>query len=252
MTLALGIAAYGTALALTHRRRGFRLLLVGVLLANVVRPHVAGLLLVGFAVALLLRRSPGRSSLLAPVAKAGGILVLLVAGVVVVNGAERVLGIDQFNTDVVSTTLERAQRQTSGGGSAFDSSTPKTDLSPSRFPSAVVGVLFRPFPWEASNPLAFAASGEGLFLALLFARRWRNVAGSIRSLLRTPYVLFATTYSILFIYGFSAFANFGVLTRQRVQVFPFILVLVCVPEFRRRDQGGWRSLLLDEPVAVRA
>ncbi len=75
--------------------------------------------------------------------------------------------------------------------------------------------------------------------------------GAIRSILRTPYVLMCVVYSVLFVYGFSAFANFGVLTRQRVQLFPFILVLVCVPPFRRREQGGWRSLLLDEPVTVR-
>jgi hypothetical protein len=252
MTLALGLAAYGAALLLTRHRRGLWFLGAGLLMANVIRPHVAGLVLVGVAVAALLRRNPGRGSILAPLAKVGGIVVLGLMSVVVVNSAERVLGIDTFNSEAVSTTLERAERQTSGGGSAFDANTPRTDLSPTRFPSALTGVLFRPYPWEASNPLALAASAEGVFLFALFVRRRRNLVGAVRSILRTPYVLFCVTYSILFVYGFSAFANFGVLTRQRVQVFPFILVLVCVPPFRRREQGGWRSLLLDRPEEVPA
>lgn len=252
MTLALGVGAFGAALALTHHRRGLWYLLLGVVMANVIRPHVAGLLLVGVAVAFLLRRAPGRASLLAPLAKVGGILLLGVASVVVVNGAERVLGIDEFNSDAVTTTLERAEGQTSEGGSAFDSGSENTDLSPTRFPSALMGVLFRPFPWEASNSLALAASAEGMLLLTLFARHWRSVLGSIRSILRTPYVLLCVTYSVLFIYGFSAFANFGVLTRQRVQLFPFILVLICLPAYRRREQGGWRSLLLDRPEIVAA
>jgi hypothetical protein len=251
MTLALGVGAFGAARLLRRRPGGFRFLVVGVVMANFVRPHIAGLLLVSVGGAFLLRRNPGRRSITAPLAKVGGIIALGLASVLVVNGAERVLGIDEFNADAVTQTLERAESQTSGGAAAFDSGTDSTDLSPTRFPQALVDVLFRPFPWEAGNALAFVASAEGAFLAVLFAIRWRNMVGAVRSVLRTPYVLMCSVYAVMFVYGFSAFANFGVLTRQRVQVFPFILVLVCVPAFRRREQGGWRSLLLDEPVAVR-
>jgi hypothetical protein len=252
MTLALGIGALGAARLLSRKPWGIRLLLAGTLMANVIRPHVAGLLVLSVAIAFVLRRSPGRSSLLAPLAKAGGIIALGIAGVLVLNGAERVLGIDDFNAEAVSNTLEKTERQTSIGGSVFDARTDRTDLSPTRFPTALIGVLFRPFPWEASNPLALAASAEGALLFALFVARWRNVVGAVRSLLRTPYVLACVVYSVLFVYGFSAFANFGILTRQRVQVFPFVLVLVCVPAYRRREQGGWRSLLLDSPEAIRA
>ena len=49
-------------------------------------------------------------------------------------------------------------------------------------------------------------------------------------LLRTrPYVAFCRTYTLLFVFAFSSFANFGILTRQRVQVFPFVLVLLALP-----------------------
>ena len=35
------------------------------------------------------------------------------------------------------------------------------------------------------------------------------------------------------VYAFSAFSNFGILARQRCQVLPFFLVLLCLPEWRR-------------------
>jgi hypothetical protein len=36
-------------------------------------------------------------------------------------------------------------------------------------------------------------------------------------------------YSAIFVYGFSYFANFGILTRERVQVLPFVLVFLALP-----------------------
>ncbi len=102
--------------------------------------------------------------------------------------------------------------------------------------------MFRPFPWQASNPQALIAALESAFFVVLFATSWRRILGSLRSILRTPYVLLCCTYSVLFIYAFSAFSNAGILVRQRVQVLPFILVLVCLPPFKPREQH-WRDLV---------
>ena len=46
---------------------------------------------------------------------------------------------------------------------------------------------------------------------------------------RSPYLAFCVSYVLLFVVAFSSFGNFGILTRQRVQVFPFFLVLLAVP-----------------------
>ena len=36
-------------------------------------------------------------------------------------------------------------------------------------------------------------------------------------------------YSLLFSYAFSAIGNFGILSRERVQLYPLLVVLVCIP-----------------------
>ena len=38
---------------------------------------------------------------------------------------------------------------------------------------------------------------------------------------------------VTFVYAFSAFSNFGILARQRCQVLPFFIVLLCLPEWHR-------------------
>ena len=52
----------------------------------------------------------------------------------------------------------------------------------------------------------------------------------MRSLRQQPYVLFCLVYVVLFIVAYSSFANFGLLTRERVQLTP-ILVLFSAPIF---------------------
>lgn len=255
MTLTLGLAAYGAARIVARHRGGFAVLAVGLTGTVMVRPHVSAILMVSLVAAYLLRRPPSGTSLLSPVAKLVGILVLGLALVLVVGQTKKLFGVkDRFDAEAVGQVLQRANSQTSGGGSGF--STSSTDLSPSKFPSALVAVLFRPFPWEARNPLALVASLEGTVLLGAFVVGRRRVLGAIRSVLRTPYVVLCLSYSVLFVYAFSSFANFGVLTRQRVQVFPFLLVLLALPAYRPSG-GGWRDLLVqpyeepdEEPDAV--
>ena len=251
MTLTLGLAAYGSARILTRSQGGFAVLIAGLAGTVAVRPHVSAILMVSLVAAYLLRRPPSGASLLAPVAKLAGVAVLGLALVLVVGQTKVLFGVkDNFNAEAVSQVLQRARSQTSEGGSGFNASK-STDLSPSRFPSALVSVVFRPFPWEARNPLAFIASLEGTVLLSLFVAGRSRVVGAIRSVLRTPYVVLCVCYSVLFVYGFSSFANFGVLTRQRVQVFPFLLVLLALPPFSRKEQG-WRALLAEERRAQEA
>lgn len=240
MTLCLGMAAYGAARILTRTRGGFPVLALGVAGTVAVRPHVAIIVVVSLLPAYLFRRPPAGGTILGPVAKLGGILVIGLVLAVVVGQANELFGVrDRFDAEAVSQIRQRAADQTSVAGSSFGNRS--TDLSPSAFPGALVSVLFRPFPWEAGNPLAFGASLEGTFLLVLFLVCRGRVVGAIRSILHTPYVVLCLSFSVLFVYGFSSFANFGVLTRQRVQVFPFLLVLLALPAHKQSD-GGWREL----------
>lgn len=228
MCLGLGVVAYAGSRMLTGARGGVVLFALGSLMLGMVRPHVATL--VGFAVflAYLVRRSPDGASVLAPIGKIAIVIVLGLAMVYAVGQLEGFFGVDDFDQEAVQTTLDEVTRRTGQGGSEF-TGTSSTDLNPSRFPEAFVGVMFRPFPWEVSNLQALLAAGESLFLMGLLVTSWRRILGAIRSAVQVPYVVLCCTYTVLFVYGFSAFSNAGILVRQRVQVLPFVLVVVCLP-----------------------
>jgi hypothetical protein len=49
-----------------------------------------------------------------------------------------------------------------------------------------------------------------------------------------PFIDYAFTFAGLFIIAFSSIGNFGILTRQRVQLYPFVLILLAWPLVARR------------------
>ena len=119
---------------------------------------------------------------------------------------------------------------TGQGGSSFDNG--GNSLTPLRVPQGMVTVLLRPFPWETSSPLQQLASLEGIALmGFLFIRR-RSLAISLRHLRPVPFLFYCWTLTILYGLTFQAFANFGLLVRQRSLVLPALYVLACL-DWRR-------------------
>ena len=235
MTLALGLGAYGAARLLSGRSGGFAVLALSIGGVSLVRPHMAVLLFGGLFVGYLVRPSRPDAAL-APLLKLVGTAVMVVVGLLLVVQAERFFGVegDTSAGDVLDNTVARTQQ----GGSSFEA-TPVS--SPLDLPAAFVSVLLRPFPWEARNIQSLAAALESAGLVYL-AWRCRDRLRGLPHLLRTrPYVAFAVTYTLLFVVAFSSFANFGILTRQRVQVFPFVLVLLALPLVKDRARGRYRE-----------
>ena len=122
-------------------------------------------------------------------------------------------------------------RRTTQGGSGFES---RPVRNPVDLAHAMVTVPFRPFPMEAHNRQAQLASLEGLFLLLLFALSIPRLASLRTALLRRPFVAMAAAYSVGFIIAFSNVGNFGILVRQRAQLLPLLLVLLCLPVLNRK------------------
>ena len=166
--------------------------------------------------------------------------------IVAVGQLKTFFGVDNFDAEAVQTTLDEVAHQTGQGGSQLDAPA-STDLNPSRLPLAFVDVMFRPFPWQASNLQALIAAGESGFFLVFFLTSWRRFVGALGSMVRTPYVVLCCTYTVLFVYGFSAFSNAGILVRQRVQVLPFVLVLVCLPPMHLREVRARGLLGIDGP-----
>jgi hypothetical protein len=98
--------------------------------------------------------------------------------------------------------------------------------------------LFRPLPYEAHNPPAFASSLEGAALLLLVL--WKlipMVRRGFRSR-RDPYMLFCIMFTFLFIIAFSSFLNLGLMARERSQVMPFFLAMIVALGFGPPKDAG--------------
>jgi hypothetical protein len=228
MLLTLGIGAVGAARVLVRKPGGYTLLTVGMLLGSIVRPHIVLMELLAFGFALLVgRRAEARAGTMTPgsVAKVAGMVVLVVVGAVLVNRTGDLLKSNDISANVdsaLSTNVDRTQQ----GGSAFTPSNPK---QPVGYAIAAVTILVRPFPFEAHAIDQLGVSIEGLFLVVLACCSWRRLVTIPRRLRSDPYVTMAIVYILMFIFALGTVANFGILSRQRCQVMPFVFVLLCVP-----------------------
>lgn len=235
MVLALGIGAYGVAQVLSGATwQGLSVTAAGLVWVAMVRPHVAGMMAVALAAGYMLRRPHRELRQVAIVVKTFSLALLVaVAGVMVLRAESFLHGSRIYTRNGAVSTLDRIAERTGQGGSQF--AAPSVLKSPAQVPVAAVTVLFRPFPFEAHNAQALAAAAEGAFLLLFSLVRIRWIFAAVGSARRRPYVAFAIAFTAVFIIAFSAIGNFGILTRQRVQVLPLYLVLLAIPPMKTTE-----------------
>jgi cell division septum initiation protein DivIVA len=253
MLFALGIAAYGAARLLTgSTMRGLLGAGLGLWLAALARPHVAGMAGIALAGAYLLRPAKAELRELAPLAKMISLVILAVAAAVLIARTDEFLKRSGIDTRVgVTSVVEDVRARTDEGGSEFEPS-PILE-SPQLAPIGIVTVLFRPSILEAHNVQTLLTAIEGTFLILLTLVRLRWAIAAVGSWRRQPYVVFALLFAGMFVVAFSGVANFGLLARERVQLLPFYLVLFSIPprkeqamtnELRRR--GAWTTKTIQQ------
>ena len=241
----LGMCALGVANLFVGRWRGFVWLAMGSLGCIMVRPHLALIVIAGFALGLLLRRNRGRYTRL--LARPLGTVVLLVgmilAGAVMFQQTQSFFKLDSLDLESAQAVLDSTTLQTSEGGSAFS---PPSPTSPVGYVEATVTVLFRPFPTEVTGA-ALLSSVEGVLLAGLVVVSWRRLIRIPRMSLRNAYVAFAVGYTAVFIFAFASISNFGILARERSQFFPVLFVLLAIP---KRERGVTASDEVSEDIAL--
>jgi hypothetical protein len=152
---------------------------------------------------------------------------------VLIQQTQSFLGVDTLNQETVNTSLSNAEGRTSEAGSNF---TPVTVNSPIDFPYAFLTVIFRPWPWESGNGQSLATAAEGAFLLWYIFRHRRRLLSLPRALRRESYTAYCLGIVVTFVYGFSAFSNFGILARERCQVMPFFLALLCLSEKKKKKE----------------
>ncbi|WP_405014219.1 hypothetical protein [Kitasatospora sp. NBC_01539] len=234
MMLCLGVTTYGVARLLDRRFGAFACIALGSLGTAMVRPHVTVLAGAGLTVAYVLRRRPRQVSALGPLRTVLTVVVLGVMVMLMLQQVSTFFGTTGTGGDSVNQVLSETSRRTSQGGSVInqptgDDDSPQFSLNPAGLPVAVVSVLFRPFPFEASNVQNLVQSVECFALLVMFVRSWPRLSRLPRLFVNRSYVAFAIVYTLLFCWAFSTINNMGILSRERVQVLPLVLVLLAVP-----------------------
>lgn len=237
MLLSLGLCAYGAARLLERRAGGWVVLAAGLGLGYLVRPHVPVVVLAALAMAILFRPRRGRQPVFGPLGRIVTVVVLMAAMAFALSEAvDRFLperntqtGVElssEVSVDSVGELLDRAESGTSDGGSEIDRPSPN---NPFEYPAAVFTVLFRPTILEAGSAGNTVAALETTFILALAVVGWRRLKNIPATAFRRPYVLMCVVYTGIFTFAWSSFANLGALARQRVQVWPFVLLLLAVP-----------------------
>jgi hypothetical protein len=239
MMVTLGIGTYGVTRLLMRRGFVVPIVLAGLGLggAALVRPHMSAIWLAGVSPALVLALVRGRtergrrSGRIAD--RAALLIVIAVAAIGLSLSASATVRYLNPNEDDSAPTsasitdiLSETTRRTSEAGSNF---TPMTVSDTSDWPIASARTLTRPLLIEARGLGQLFSALELTAFFLLCAVTYRRVLNLPRLLLSNAFVAFAMTTLFLGGLAYSSFANLGVLTRQRSLLFPFLLLLPCLP-----------------------
>jgi hypothetical protein len=246
MLLCLGVTAYGTARMTTRLRGGLPVIALGTYGAFIVRPHVAVVIIAAVGAAAVVGRRPRRQEVrLATTRRAVSAVVMLLLLSVVVSAVGRSFGISGDSGSVVANVLEATEGRTQVGGSAVESTRPNTVAE---YPAAAAAVLLRPFLWEARNATMVLAALEATAFGIVVVLSRRRAAATLRLVRRNGYMVYATVFSLLFVFAWSSISNLGILTRQRVQVLPLVLLLLAgVPRPRIRPRSPYRVTPVRHP-----
>jgi hypothetical protein len=222
MLTMLGLGSYGLARLLTYQRFGYLAIVAAVAGMGVVRPHVAAIFGAGLVAAFVLRRTgtggggTGKKIL--------GLLFLAIVAGLLLNQLQSFFELEDGLS--AQQVFDETNRRSSTGDAQFESSQP---TSPAQLPWAIVTVLFRPFLFEASNPAALVTAVEGTVLLALFLWNLPRLIRLPTLMVSRPYVGYAVVYTLIFAFAFSAISNFGILARQRTQLFPIVVIVLTVP-----------------------
>lgn len=222
MVFCLGVSALGVARLLTGTRALLGIVWIvlsfGAMLQ--IRPHlvlVSTLALAGSQFA--------RSTKLGGVnAAAFRIVVLAALFPLLLLGLTRldaVFGTKDGSAASIEENLDSTLKRTNTGNSAFEAQAVR---SPVDVPASFLTVVYRPFLFEASNVglLISAAEGTLLIILTLMASRWIWRIGP--AMVSSPFAAYCGIFVVGFVVAFSNIGNAGILARQRVQMFPFLML----------------------------
>jgi hypothetical protein len=241
----MGIFICGVSLIFEGERSvaGVGAMALGGAVALTVRPNITLLLVVSAVAGLLIpwsRLVPKRPN---PTVRLVAIIMLVVVIIPVIAATRSLLHLSP-GQGFVQGGLHALQNENKiGGNSSYSTATPTSLVN---VPYAVVSVLLRPFPWEVRTTLQLVSALESMLLAVWSARtlfRWN------RRIIRPRVdgmMIMSVVYLFIFCFIFSSLGNFGLLVRERVQVLPFLLIILTSFELVSKPVESTALLSADE------
>ena len=191
-------------------------IILGLVIAGLIRPHVASVLVVALAIAHWL--SIGTKWSVRTFIQ--GVVLIALAGYVVAKSANQ-LGVEA-DVEGMTEFSAKVQEQTAIGGSAIES----PGLSLQSVPLAFINILCRPFPWEAGSIVTAAAALEILVFWVMVIRRRRTIFRLFKEWRKHKILRFGLPLTLLYVLMLGmAISNLGIIARQRIHVWPMLLLL---------------------------
>lgn len=112
-----------------------------------------------------------------------------------------------------------------------------TDYTPTGLlkvaPAAINVTLFRPYLFEARNPVMLLSALENTIILYLFVVTLFNIRKNWRLILKDELLMFSILFSIFFAFavGFSTY-NFGTLVRYKIPCVPFFVSFLVVVRYK--------------------
>lgn len=206
-------AGLATWAALSIRRR-VPAFAISVLLFLLVRPHMSGILLLSFTLAMLLSSKMGLYK------KAALLAISVPLSIVAVQFGLSYAGLDDAtNANKVAEYFETRQSHNLEGGSSVD-------IASMSIPLRMLTYLFRPLLFDAGGLLGLAVSIENLiliFVTVKVAFRFKRTHSVLDGFEFTLFIIFvAVSWFILA----NSTANLGIAIRQKTMFLPMLMVLL--------------------------
>jgi hypothetical protein len=98
-------------------------------------------------------------------------------------------------------------------------------------PAAIIAGMYRPFLWEAKNPVMLISGLENFFLLIItfFLLIRLKIFRFFQFLFSDPILIFSFLFVIIFMFSVGlASANFGALVRYKIPALPFLVAMVFI------------------------
>lgn len=213
--------------------------ILGVALAGAIRPHVGAVFGLAVAVGELLRRGGKRGA-----RRWLNIAVSAVLVITTIRFGFSEMGLGDADLEGLEEQFQFRAGQTEQGGSRIERASGLAAI-----PFAFINVLLRPFPWEARGISALSAVELWVFWAVVLRRR-KDIRAALGNWRRNRFLVVAAPLAVAMtlLYGI-AFANLGIIARQRVVLLPLLTALLALPsgERQRVIRAGIRPPSIGSP-----